>query len=62
MPYEDGTGPFGRGQITGRGRGRCARRQFGPLCWPAATLSNEEEAEMLEKQKAAIDARLKELK
>ena len=25
MPYEDGTGPFGEGPMTGRGMGPCAR-------------------------------------
>ncbi len=67
MPYEDGTGPIGRGKITGRGFGPCGRgmgrgRCFGPLGGFAQSLSKEEERELLEKQKTAIEAKLKELK
>ena len=73
MPYKDGSGPAGRGPMTGRGMGPCSggagqgmgrgmgRGRFGPSCWAAPSLTKEEEAEMLKKQKAAIEARLKEL-
>ncbi|MFH1182374.1 MAG: DUF5320 domain-containing protein [Candidatus Woesearchaeota archaeon] len=66
MPYTDGTGPFGKGAMTGRGMGPCAggnvtlRRGMGRR-WAFAGISKEEQKKMLEEEKNAIEAELKEL-
>ena len=64
MPNRDGTGPLGRGPLTGRGFGPCGRglrRGFG--CAPVPVpLSKEEQIRVLEEQKKDIEARLRELK
>ena len=50
MPYQDGTGPRGMGQLTGRGFGPCERglrrgfgMGFGFRCMEPVNLSKEEE-------------------
>ena len=69
MPGGDGTGPMGRGPLTGRGMGSCGRglgRGFGRgygRCWTEPiTLTKEEQKKILEEQKKAIEERLEELK
>jgi hypothetical protein len=64
MPYKDGTGPFGKGPMTGRGMGPCAKgsgakpegRKF-----VFAGMSKEEQKKVLEEKKSAIEAELKAL-
>jgi hypothetical protein len=68
MPGQDGTGPLGQGNLTGRGLGPCGRglargRRFG-RCFALnepIELSKEEQKKTLEEEKATIDKRLKEL-
>ncbi|MBL7160898.1 MAG: DUF5320 domain-containing protein [Candidatus Aenigmarchaeota archaeon] len=66
MPRGDGTGPFGRGRLTGRGLGPCggglaSRRGFGrgfagrqAVAEPVA-LSKEEEKKILEAELMEIE-------
>jgi len=54
MPYQDRTGPFGRGPMTGRGLGFCRRKPI--------NLSRNEEKEILKAQLKEIEERLKEIK
>jgi hypothetical protein len=71
MPGFDGTGPLGRGSLTGRGFGPCGRgmafrrgagRGFGRrFARSAYGPTRDEEKEALKAEKAAIDVRLKEL-
>jgi hypothetical protein len=77
MPGYDGTGPDGRGSLTGRGFGYCRRnysrgfrrgfgRGFGferPFrdFLHGQTLTKEEEKKILEEEKKAIEEKLKEL-
>ena len=64
MPNRNGTGPNGMGPMTGRGLGRCrgnggfGRRVFNNV---QRNLTKEEEKEMLKKEKADIEKRLKDL-
>ena len=63
MPNMDGTGPNGRGSMTGRGMGRCGRGQrrgFGRFCFRRA-VTKEEEKKMLQEEQEEINKRLKEL-
>jgi hypothetical protein len=55
MPRLDGTGPFGRGSMTGRGMGQCPRFYFQAHGgkWPA--LTKEQKLELLTKDKEAIE-------
>lgn len=77
MPNQDKTGPDGRGPLTGRGLGPCNARQivgrglrrgfgrragFCPVETEPIVLTEKEEEEILEAEKAEIDKRLKELK
>ena len=72
MPYQEGTGPLGRGPLTGRGFGPCGRglrRGFGGGFRQPVTLSKEEEKKILEaklkdieSEKKEIEKRLKEVK
>lgn len=55
MPNFDGKGPRGNGPRTGRGRGTCV-----PV--NTASLSKEEQVKVLQSEKAAIEAKLKDLK
>ena len=64
MPRMDGTGPYGRGQMTGRGYGPCCGRAL----YPRRYLSKDEEKEILkeslkdvEAEKKDIEERLKQL-
>jgi len=74
MPWGDGTGPMGRGPMTGRGAGFCAGYNvpgyanpvsaWGPYNYPARAgqpLTPEEEVEMLREAEADIDARITEI-
>lgn len=77
MPNRDGTGPEGRGPLTGRGLGPCARGQgfrrgFGRDVWARYTepvrFSRaeqrkilEEELKEIEREKEDIEKRLKEI-
>lgn len=73
MPARDGTGPLGRGPLTGRGMGPCGWgagrgfgrgfgfRRFAPAEQPVE-LSKEEQIKILEEQKRELEARLEELK
>jgi len=77
MPGQDGTGPLGRGPLTGRGLGPCGcgmRRGFGRGYGRGfgfrrqVTLTKEEEKKILEAElkeidleKQEIDKRLKEM-
>jgi len=54
MPNFDGRGPRGGGPRTGRGRGNCS-----PI--NTASLSKEEQVKVLQSEKAAIEAKLKDL-
>jgi Family of unknown function (DUF5320) len=54
MPNFDGKGPRGGGPRTGRGRGSC-----GPA--NTASLSKEEQVKVLQSEKSAIEAKLKDL-
>jgi len=58
MPYQDRTGPFGRGQLTGRGLGPCGfRKGFRqPI-----NLSKEEEKKILEAELKEIELEKKEI-
>ncbi|MBN2202828.1 MAG: DUF5320 domain-containing protein [Candidatus Aenigmarchaeota archaeon] len=70
MPFRDGTGPEGRGPLTGRGLGPCGRgfargggfgrgmgfRRSG--YWDYRRPTKEEEIEMLKADKEAIKADL----
>ena len=61
MPARDGTGPYGEGQLTGRGLGPCGRglrRGFGRTL----DLNKEQRVKVLEAEKAEIEAELKRLK
>ncbi len=58
MPGFDGTGPLGRGPMTGRGLGRC--RGFGRRI-PFRMMSKEEEVKLLKEELEEINKRLKEL-
>jgi len=77
MPNRDGTGPQGRGPLTGRGLGDCCpqgfrrgfRRRFrggwGRGQWidtEHVELTKEEKRKILEEEKKAIEKELKELK
>lgn len=77
MPYKDGTGPEGRGPLTGRGFGPCGRgfgrkmgfRRFAGYGFGYQRITKEEEKEMLKAAKedlqaelADIDKKLAELK
>jgi hypothetical protein len=78
MPWRDGTGPLGRGPLTGRGLGPCGRglgfrRGFGMgfgsrYVRPVALTEAEEkkiletELKEIENEKQAIEKRLKEMK
>ena len=77
MPARDGTGPWGRGPLTGRGFGPCGSgagpgfgrgfgRGFGggrfAFTGQPVELSKKEQIKILEEQKKELDARLKELK
>ncbi len=56
MPGFDGTGPLGRGPMTGRGLGRCRGFRRIPR-W----ISKEEEVRLLKEELEEINKRLKEL-
>ncbi|MBW2993293.1 DUF5320 domain-containing protein [Candidatus Woesearchaeota archaeon] len=72
MPMRNGTGPYGEGQLTGRGLGPCGRglrRGFGreigfrrmanvPAYEPVE-LSKEQKVKILEAEKTEIEAELK---
>jgi len=75
MPNKDGTGPLGRGPLTGRGFGPCGcgmRRGFGrgfaKFGFGCRVITEKEEKEALkeelkylDEEKKEIEARLKEL-
>lgn len=72
MPGFDGTGPLGRGSMTGRGLGPCGRRfggRFGGrYCRVPLVLTKEDEKKILEEElsevnleRQEIEKRLKEL-
>ena len=62
MPNRNGTGPNGRGPMTGRGLGRCSGRGRGRTFNSISTnLTKTEEIEMLKKEKENIEKRMKEL-
>ncbi|MBN1923978.1 MAG: DUF5320 domain-containing protein [Nanoarchaeota archaeon] len=63
MPGFDGTGPNGRGPMTGRGMGPCGkgmRRGFGRFRL-TRSITKKDEKEMLESEREEINKRLKEL-
>jgi hypothetical protein len=69
MPFRDGTGPMGRGPMSGRGMGPCAGgrgfgRGFGRrgVCRFPITISKEEEKQMIEEEIESLKKRLEELK
>lgn len=69
MPYRDGTGPIGCGQLTGRGLGPCSGkamgRGFGGRCMPYAeplTMTKDEQKKVLEASLAELDAETKRIK
>lgn len=65
MPGFDGTGPNGRGPMTGRGMGSCGRsRGFGRRIFGrffGNRVTKEEEKAELEAEKKEIEKRLKDL-
>ena len=65
MPYQDGTGPLGRGPLTGRGLGPCGkgfRRGFGRgFRREPINLSKQEERKILEAELKEIDLEKKEI-
>ena len=67
MPMRDGTGPTGRGPMTGRGMGPCGAgygrgygRGFNCPRYPV-NISKEDEKKLLEEELEIIKKRLKEL-
>lgn len=60
MPGFDGTGPTGRGPISGRGLGPCRGSNKRGRFF-ARSLTKEEEKKVLEAEKEEINKRLKEL-
>ena len=70
MPGGDGTGPLGRGSMTGRGMGPCGkgsefRRGFGRRCsWmdsQSLTLKKEDQIEILKAEEKQLELELKRL-
>ena len=63
MPNMDGTGPDGRGPMTGRGAGKCApqSRRSGRGQGAYVSLSKEEQKKILQEEKKDIESMLKEL-
>lgn len=55
MPRRDGSGPLGRGAMTGRGLGKCLNGGFGRR----VSISLEEEKKMLESRLKEIASLLK---
>ena len=58
MPRNDGTGPFGKGPMSGRGFGRCGSRYESQRL----NLTKEERMKILEGEKEEIEKTLKRLK
>jgi ribosomal protein L9 len=72
MPYQDGTGPFGEGQLTGRGLGPCGRglrsgygRRFGfrrgYRYVEDVNLTKEEQKKIMEQELKDIESEKKEI-
>lgn len=70
MPGQDGTGPMGRGPMTGRGMGPCGRgirRGFGRFCYGAKyfdrpVMTNDQEKVILENEMKILQEDLEAIK
>lgn len=66
MPYRDGTGPWGRGPMTGRGMGPCGRgfakgMGYGRFGYGYRRPTKEEEIEMLKADKEDLKTALEDV-